>query len=76
MVKRKPTSKKKPNQSLRSQCGYLNNDLKGQVNAAGLPDNKGALRSRMQGFMNKLRGLPQQVRNYFKHPCMLYAMAS
>jgi transposase len=55
---------------------YLNNDLKGQVNAAGLPDNKGVLRSRMQGFMNKLRWLPQHVRNYFKHPCMLYAMAS
>jgi len=55
---------------------YLNNDLKGQVNGAGLPDNKGALRSRMQGFMNKLRGLPQHIRNYFKHPCMLYAMAS
>ena len=55
---------------------YLNNDLKGQVNAAGLPDDKGALRSRMQGFMNKLRWLPQHVRNYFKHPCMLYAMAS
>jgi transposase len=55
---------------------YLNNDLKGQVNAAGLPDNKGALRSRLQGFMNKLRWLPQHVRNYFKHPCMLYAMAS
>lgn len=55
---------------------YLNNDLKGQVNAAGLPDNKGVLRSRMQEFMNKLRGLPQHVRNYFKHPCILYAMAS
>jgi transposase len=55
---------------------YLNNDLKGQVNAAGLPNNKGELRSRMQGFMNKLRWLPQHVRNYFKHPCMLYAMAS
>jgi transposase len=55
---------------------YLNNDLKGQVNVAGLPDNTGALRSRMQRFMNKLRWLPQHVRNYFKHPCMLYAMAS
>jgi transposase len=55
---------------------YLNNDLKGQVNAAGLPDNKRALRSRMQGFMNKLRWLPQHVRNYFKHPCMFYAMAA
>jgi transposase len=55
---------------------YLNNDLKGQVNAAGLPDNKGDLRSRMQRFMRKLRQLPQHVRNYFKHPCMLYAMGS
>jgi len=55
---------------------YLNNDLKGQVNATGLPDNKGVLRSRMQRFMNKLRWLPGHVRNYFKHPCMLYAMAA
>ena len=55
---------------------YLNNDLKGQVNATGLPNNKGELRARMQGFMNKLRWLPGHVRNYFKHPCMLYAMAA
>jgi transposase len=55
---------------------YLNNDLKKQVNAAGLPNNTGELRSRMQGFMNKLRWLPGHVRNYFKHPCMLYAMAA
>jgi transposase len=55
---------------------YLNNDLKGQVTAAGLPDNKVELRSRMQQFMHRLRRLPQHVRNYFKHPCMLYAMGS
>jgi transposase len=55
---------------------YLNNDLKGQVSAAGLPDNKGELRSRMQRFMNKLRWLPEHVRSYFKHPCMLYAIAA
>jgi transposase len=60
----------------RNATEYLNNDLKGQVNAAGLPGNKGELRSRMQGFMNNLRRLPQHVRNYFKHPCMLYAMGS
>jgi transposase len=53
---------------------YLNNDLKGQVNAEGLPNNKGELRSRMQAFMRKLLHLPQRVRNYFKHPCVLYAM--
>jgi transposase len=55
---------------------YLNNDEKGQVNAAGLPDDKPELRSRMQRFMHKLRHLPQRVRNYFKHPCMLYAIGS
>ena len=53
---------------------YLNNDLKGQVNAAGLPDNKDGLRSRMRQFMHKLQQLPQHVKNYFKHPCMLYAL--
>jgi transposase len=55
---------------------YLNNDLKGQVNAAGLPENQGELRSHMQRFMHKLQQLPQHVRNYFKHPCMLYAMGA
>jgi transposase len=55
---------------------YLNNHLKGQVNAAGLPDNKEGLRGRMQQVMRRLQQLPQQVRNYFKHPCMLYAMGS
>ena len=44
------------------------------MNAAGWPDNKGELRSRRQQFMHKLQPLPQQVRNYFKHPWMLYAM--
>jgi transposase len=53
---------------------YLNNDLKGQVNEAGLPNNKTELRSRVQTFMRKLLHLPQHVRNYFKHPCVLYAM--
>jgi transposase len=55
---------------------YLNNDEKGQVNAAGLPNDKKELRSRMQKFMHKLRHLPQRVRNYFKHACMLYAVGS
>lgn len=55
---------------------YLNHDEKGQVNAAGLPEDKKDLRSRMQQFMHKLQQLPQRVRNYFKHPCMLYAMGS
>jgi transposase len=52
---------------------YLNNDLKGSVNAAGLPHNKEEVRSRIQGFMRKLLHLPEHVRSYFEHPCVLYA---
>jgi transposase len=55
---------------------YLNNHLKGQVNAGGMPDSRGEVRSRMQRFMHRIQQLPQHVRNYFKHPCMLYAMGS
>jgi transposase len=53
---------------------YLNNDLKGTVNAAGLPHNTKEVRSRIQGFMRKLLHLPEHVRSYFEHPCVLYAM--
>jgi transposase len=52
---------------------YLNNDLKGQVNAAGLPHNKVEVRSRIQDFMRKLLHLPQHVMNYFLHPSVQYA---
>ena len=52
---------------------YLNNDLKGQVDAEGLPDTQADLRSRMQRFMHRLVHLPEHVMNYFKHPCVQYA---
>jgi transposase len=52
---------------------YLNQDLKGRVNAEGLADEKGELRSRLQRFMRRLVHLPEQVRNYFQHPCAQYA---
>jgi transposase len=54
---------------------YLNNDLKGSVNAAGLPDSKNDLRSHIQEFMRRLLHLPEHVRNYFQHPCVQYAAA-
>ena len=54
---------------------YLNNDLKGGVNAAGLPDSKEDLRSRIQQFMRRLHHLPEHVRSYFQHPCVQYAAA-
>jgi transposase len=52
---------------------YLNNDLKGQVNAAGLPHDKHEVRSRIQAFMRKLLHLPKHVMNYFQHPSVQYA---
>ena len=52
---------------------YLNNDLKGRVNAAGLPHNKVEVRSRIQDFMRKLLHLPQHVMSYFQHPSVQYA---
>ena len=52
---------------------YLNNDLKGVVNAAGLPHNTKEVRSRIQRFMRKLLQLPEHVRSYFEHPCVRYA---
>lgn len=52
---------------------YLNNDLKGQINDQGLPNSKGELRSRIQGFMRRLLHLPEHVKSYFRHPCVQYA---
>jgi transposase len=52
---------------------YLNNDLKGNVHEAGLPANRGELRSRVQRFMRGLLSAPERVMSYFLHPCVLYA---
>ena len=52
---------------------YVNNDLKGTINSTGLPGDKEGLRSRIQGFMIRLKHLPEHVRNYFLHPCVQYA---
>jgi transposase len=54
---------------------YLNNDLKGEVNEAGLPHNKHEVRSRIQGFMRKLLHFPEHVMSYFQHPSVQYAAA-
>jgi transposase len=55
---------------------YLNNDLKGQVNAEHLPDTKKELESNFQRFMNKLKELPAHVKSYFQHPKVQYAAAT
>jgi transposase len=52
---------------------YLNNDLKGRVNAAGLAENRPALHERVLGFMGRLSQLPRHVASYFLHPWTRYA---
>lgn len=54
---------------------YLNNDMKGEVNKAGLPDDKATLNIRVLAFMHKLACLPRHVISYFLHPCVQYAAA-
>jgi transposase len=52
---------------------YLNNDLKGNVHEAGLPEDKEELRSRVRRFMRRLFSAPEHVMSYFQHPCVQYA---
>jgi DDE superfamily endonuclease len=54
---------------------YLNNDLKGSVNAAGLPHSKEELQGHVEAFMHKLAQLPDHIKSYFQHPCTQYAAA-
>ena len=52
---------------------YLNNDLKGTVNKAGLPDDKGTLSAHIMVFMVYLAAVPKHVISYFLHPRVQYA---
>lgn len=54
---------------------YLNNDLKGSVNAEGLPQNQRELQTRIEAFLHKLTQLPEHIMNYFQHPQIQYAAA-
>jgi transposase len=52
---------------------YLNQDLKGEVNKAGLPDNRGALHTGIVSFMERLANVPKHVISYFLNPWVQYA---
>jgi len=54
---------------------YLNNDMKGEVNKAGLPDDRGTLHASVLAFMDKLSKIPTHVISYFLHPKVQYAAA-
>ncbi len=59
----------------RNPVEYLNNDMKGEVNKAGLPEDRGTLHSRILAFMNHLASVPRHVVSYFLHPEVQYAAA-
>jgi transposase len=52
---------------------YLNNDLKGAVNEAGLPPDRPTLHGRLVDFMTRLVRVPEHVISYFLHPWTRYA---
>lgn len=52
---------------------YLNNDMKGTVNQAGLPADRETLQGRLLGFMKHLARIPKHVISYFLHPWIQYA---
>lgn len=52
---------------------YLNNDLKTNVHAEGLPKNAQELHGKLESFLERLAQLPQRIVSYFKHPCIQYA---
>lgn len=52
---------------------YLNNDMKGNVNKAGLPDDRGTLHAHLMTFMAHLVRVPKHVVSYFLHPQVQYA---
>ena len=54
---------------------YMNNDMKGEVNKAGLPGDRATLLSRISAFMYNLADLPEHVISYFLHPRVEYAAA-
>jgi transposase len=52
---------------------YLNNNMKGEANKAGLPENRGILHDRIVTFMNNLVNVPKHVIGFFLHPKVQYA---
>jgi transposase len=52
---------------------FLNNDIKGRINKAGMPDNKPGLRQRLLAAMDYLAAIPSRVVSFFLHPDVQYA---
>lgn len=52
---------------------YLNNDMKGAANEAGLPPDRPTLQGQLLDFMKRLVRVPEHVISYFLHPWTQYA---
>jgi transposase len=52
---------------------YLNNDVKGNLNADGPAATPEELKGKLRGFMQRLGKLPEHIRAYFEHPKVAYA---
>ena len=52
---------------------YLNNDVKGNLNADGPAATREELKGKMRGFMQRLGKLPDHIQAYFDHPKVAYA---
>lgn len=55
---------------------YLNNDVKGNVNAGGPAETRDELEGKLRRFMQRLGKLPEHVQAYFRHPEASYAGAN
>lgn len=52
---------------------YMNNDLKGALNAEGPAATPEELQGKMRSFMQRVGKLPEHVQAYFEHPKVAYA---
>lgn len=52
---------------------YLNNDVKGTLNADGPAASQEELKGKMRSFMHHLGKLPEHIQAYFEHPKVAYA---
>jgi len=52
---------------------YLNNDVKGNLNADGPAESQEELQSKLRSFMQRLGKLGEHVQGYFEHPKVAYA---
>ena len=54
---------------------YLNCDVKANINADGLPQDREELQRKLHRFMQRLAKLPTRIASYFEHKCIAYAAA-